>query len=191
MVEKNNSKTIAIGIANDFIRQTYAEVFQQEGYNVLAEKDGEKLFDSAQEILPEVIIADVNLEKIGGLDFLKKAKQNPQLRVIPIIIFTEIERADCREKAIELEARDFFVGTRITPLEVLRRIKIILGEQKSYMVAIQKNLYDAKELITDLGYSYDFKCPKCGSDLVIHLIRDLSKGENSFLLSVICPRCKE
>ena len=64
-----------------------------------------------------------------------------------------------------------------------------MGEQKSYRIAIYKNLYNAKELITDFGYIYDLKCPQCASDMILYLIRDLSMGENYFKASFICPEC--
>jgi hypothetical protein len=100
-----------------------------------------------------------------------------------------MEKTEDRKKSIELDAKDFIGAATVTPLEAIRRVQIALGEQKSYRLVIQKNLYNAKEFISDFGLSYDLKCPKCGVDLVLYLIRDLSKGEDYFKISFICPEC--
>lgn len=182
-------KKILIAIDSDFVRDAYSEVFQKEGYEVLSTKNGKEALTLAQKEKPNVILADVVLSEIGGFKLLKSLKEEKTTQRIPVIIFAQLERKEDRTKAIELEANDFISGASVSPAEVIRRVKIVLGEQKTYRLAIQKNLLDVKELIKDLGYGLDFKCPKCGSDLVLYLMRDLSKGENYFKASFICSKC--
>ncbi len=184
-------KKIIIAIKDDFIRETYSEVFKSQGFFVSETKKGEEVLVLAEEEKPDIIIADIHLSDLGGFEVLKTLRRKEIVKEIPIIIFVQIEKKSERMEAIELEAKDFIAATDVTPLEVARKVKIALGEQKSYMIAIQKHLYNAKDLITDLGYNYDFKCPICGSDLVFNLIRDLSKGEKYFIVSVMCPKCKK
>ena len=143
----------------------------------------------AKRELPDMIIADIGLSETGGLKLIETLREDALTEKIPVIIFSQIEKQKDRAEAMELEAKDFITAAVVTPIEVVRRVKIALGEQKSYRIFPQKNLYNAKELITDMGYTYDFKCSGCGNDLVFHLIRDLSKGEKYFILSVICPEC--
>lgn len=182
-------KKIIIAIDNDFVRETYSEVFKEEDFEVFSTKNGEETVRLAKDELPDVVIADVALSGMGGFKVIEALKKEASTKSIPVIIFAQVEKKKDRMKAIELEAKDFIVGVTVSPLETIRRVKITLGEQKSYRIFPQKNLYNAKELITDLGYTYDFKCSECGNDLVFHLIRDLSKGEKYFILSVICSNC--
>ena len=184
-------KKILIAIDNEFTRETYIEVFKSENFEVLSAKNGKEAFNLAKDELPDIVLADIALSKMGGFELLQAIRKEPSTRIIPVIIFTQIERKKDRMKAIELEAKDFVSSATVTPAEVVRRVRIALGEQKTYRIFPQKHLYDAKELITDLGYTYDFKCPDCGNDLVFHLIRDLSKGKKYFILSVICPKCNK
>jgi len=182
-------KKILIAINNEFIRETYSEVFKEDNFEVFTARKGEEAIDLAKSELPDIIIADIELSKIGGFKLIKILRENDSTKKIPVIIFCQIEKEEDRAKAMKLEVKDFITAVVITPIEVVRRVKIALGEQKSYRIFPQKNLYNAKELITDLGYTYDFKCSECGKDLVFYLIRDLSKGEKYFILSVICPEC--
>ncbi|GAF97491.1 unnamed protein product [marine sediment metagenome] len=182
-------RKILIAIDNDFIRETYSEVFKEDNFEVFMVKKGKEAIDLAKKELPDIIIADTELSEMGGLKLIEALKEEASTEKIPVIIFSQIEKQKDRAKAMELEAKDFITAVIVTPIEVVRRVKIALGEQKSYRIFPQKNLYNAKELITDLGYTYDFKCSGCGNDLVFYLIRDLSKGEKYFILSVICPEC--
>ena len=182
---------ILIAIDNDFIRETYTEVFKTENFETITTKDGKEAFRLVKEEEPDIIIADIGLSKIGGFELLKSLKKEDLSKNIPIIIFVQIEKKEDRMKAMELEARDFISAAQVTSAEVVRRVKIALGKQKSYQISLQKNLYNAKELITDLGYTYDFKCPECGRDLVLYLMRDLTRGEKYFIVSIICPECNK
>lgn len=184
-------KKILIAINNDFTREIYGEVLQEENFEVLKTKQGKKVLALAKKEKPDIIIADIALSELGGFELLKALKGESLTKQIPVIIFAQFEKKQDRIKAIEFEAKDFIDAAQVTPAEVVRRVKIALGEQKSYRIFPQKNLYNAKELIADLGYTYDFKCPDCGGDLVFNLIRDLTRGEKYFILSVICPECNK
>ncbi len=182
-------KKILIAIDNDFVRETYSEVFKEDNFEALATKKGKEAIDLAKSELPDIIIADIALSEIGGFKLIETLREEDLTKEIPVIIFSQIEKEKDRARAMELEAKDFITAVAVTPIEAIRRVKIALGEQKSYKIFPTKNLYNAKELITDLGYTYDFKCSECGNDLVFYLIRDLSKGEKYFIVSVICPEC--
>ncbi|MBZ9577895.1 response regulator [Patescibacteria group bacterium] len=182
---------VLIAIDNNFIRETYSEVFKTENFEVLETKKGKEALALSKEEKPDIVIADIALSEIGGFKLLKTLKEETSTEKIPVIIFAQFEKKEDRRKAMELEAKDFIAAASVSPVEVIRKVKIALGKQRSYRISMPKDLHDARELITDLGYSYDFKCPKCGSDLLLCLIRDLSKGEKYFILSVICPECNK
>lgn len=184
-------KKILIAIKNAFVRETYSEVFKEKDFKVFSAQNGKEALDLVKKEKPDIILADVGLPEIGGFELLETLKKDPTTQKIPVIIFAQIGKKLNRTKAMELEAKDFITSAECTPLEVIRRVKIALGEQRSYRISMLKHMHDGKELITDLGHSYDFKCPECGSDLLLYLIRDLSKGEKHFILSVVCPECNK
>ncbi len=182
-------RKILIAVNNEFIRETYSEVFKAENFEVFRARDGKEALDLVKKEKPDIIIADIALSEMGGFELLEALKKESSTKKIPVIIFAQFEKKDDRIKAMELEAKDFITAADITPAEAVRRAKIALGEQRSYRISLQKNLQNAKELITDLGYSYDFKCSECGCDLAFHLMRDLTRGEKYFIVSIICPKC--
>lgn len=59
-------------------------------HRILEAKNGEEALDvlKKKEELPHVILLDLNMPKMNGLEFLKEIKQDPHLRYIPAIIVT-------------------------------------------------------------------------------------------------------
>jgi DNA-binding response OmpR family regulator len=184
MAEENK---ILIAIDNDFIRDAYYEVLTKNNFSVLKTKNGKEALDLIKKEKPSVVLLDVLLSEMGGLDVLKVMKKDAGISQIPVIIFAQLERKEDKLKAMDLEARDFISAANVSPVEVIRRIRILLGAQKSYTIDYKKT-EGLQELAEDLGES-SLKCSKCGEEKKIHLIRDLSRGENEFILSFVCPKC--
>jgi len=182
-------KKILIAIDNDFIREAYSEVFKKEEFTVLETKKGKKALDLAKKEKPDVALLDILLSEIGGFELLEVFKKENSTKKIPVVIFTQLEKRQDRQKAMELEAKDFVTAASISPTEIIRRVKIVLGEQKSYRLKVSKDTNAIKELMKDLDYRPDLSCSKCGANLELCLIRDLSKGRSHFIVSFVCPNC--
>ncbi len=175
-------KKIIIGIKNDFVRRAYSEVFENAGFEVLESENGEKILNWTMTENPDIVFADISLENINGYEILKK------IRDIPVVIFASAERKDEKEKAIDLNAKDFISIDRIPPKEILSRVKIALGEQKSYKFSFSEELFSAKEMLRDFGYS-SASCKHCGGNMILNLIKDLSVGDDYYKVSFFCSKC--
>jgi len=188
----NTTKKILIAIKNNFVRESYYGFFHHADFEVFLADDGNKVLKMVKSEKPSAIIADVDLPKINGFGLLERIKGDKTTNLIPVIIYTgrtDEELKKDKERAIDLEARDFISATETTPAEVVRKVRIILGEQKSYRLVAETESYNAKELMEDLAGNVNFKCGKCGSVLILYLIRDLSRGEDYYKVSLMCPKC--
>ena len=183
-------KKILLAIYDDFSRKAYAEILKGENFLVFETNDGQKAFDLALKENPDIIVADVFLVAMGGIQLMKLLQQNLDTQKIPIIIFSQIEREEAKIEAMDLGAKDFIVGSITSPRDVTAKIKIHLRFQKTYHLSIdERNISVAKEIKKDLGYLPYLECPRCDSQLELFLIRDLSKGKDYFKLSFSCPNC--
>lgn len=83
------------------IIKTVGKRLELTGYEVLTAMDGESALDQAKAASPDVIILDLMLPKMNGMDVCATFKQDPKYRGIPIIIFTarggEMDEKLCRE----------------------------------------------------------------------------------------------
>tara|TARA_Y100000310_G_C20590488_1_gene767746 strand:+ start:301 stop:855 length:555 start_codon:yes stop_codon:yes gene_type:complete len=182
-------KKILIAIDNDFIREAYHEVFKAEDFEVWRSKSGEKVSEIVENEKPDIIILDISLPEMQGFQLMRALKTGAITKGIPIIIFAQLERREDRLKAMELEAKDFITAASVSPAAVVRKVKILLGEQKSYFISLSQNSDDVSKLVEDLNYNQELKCQKCGGDLGISLTRDLSVGTHHFILNFVCPKC--
>lgn len=77
---------------------------------------------------PHVIICDVNMEPMGGLEFVRKlrASEGPKAKRIPIIFLTGEARAEIVGQAIDMSVEGFILKP-ITPTKLIGKIKQVLG----------------------------------------------------------------
>jgi two-component system cell cycle response regulator DivK len=69
------------------------------GYEVIEARDGEESVKKAQASHPDIIVMDLGLPKIGGIEAACRLKANPKTRDIPIIAYTAWSREEHQERA--------------------------------------------------------------------------------------------
>ncbi len=77
-------------------------------YTVLKAVDGEEGLKVALRERPDLIIMDIELPKINGLDVVRKLRENPAFNSIPIIALTAYAMKSDREKAMEAGCNAYF-----------------------------------------------------------------------------------
>lgn len=110
------------------LQKTFSDLFQGEGYQTISALDGEEGLRSAKTDRPNLILLDLVLPKIHGLDVLRQLKEDLGTKEIPIIILSNLEGANEVERALELGASTYLVKANYTLKEVLAKIKKELGE---------------------------------------------------------------
>jgi two-component system chemotaxis response regulator CheY len=82
----------------------------------------------ASATVPHVIVCDVNMEPMGGLEFVKRLREseNPAARKVPIIFLTGEARADIVAEAIDMAVEGFILKP-VTPVKLITKIKQVLS----------------------------------------------------------------
>ena len=104
------------------LQKTLGEILSQEGYEVLSALNGEIGLKLAQSKKPDLILLDLILPKIHGFDVLKKIKDNPETREIPVIVLTNLESIEDIKKAMELGATTYLVKANYSLEELTIKI---------------------------------------------------------------------
>jgi two-component system cell cycle response regulator DivK len=89
-----------------------------KGYNLLKATDGEEALGIAMKERPDLILMDIQIPKINGLEVTRKLRKTPGFSHIPIIALTAYAMKGDREKAIEAGCDDYVskpVNTRELP----------------------------------------------------------------------------
>jgi DNA-binding response OmpR family regulator len=78
-----------------------------ENYEVVTMTEGRKVIEVAKERRPTLIVLDVELPDIDGRDLLRAIKRDPDLRAIPVLMWSERDYDSDRRIALELGAADY------------------------------------------------------------------------------------
>ena len=105
------------------LQKALTDILTQAGYKVVSALDGEIGLRLAKSEKPDLILLDIILPRLNGFEVLKKLKENPELKEIPVIVLTNLEKIEDVEKAIELGAKTYLVKTQYTIDEVIEKIK--------------------------------------------------------------------
>lgn len=108
------------------LQKAFTDILTRAGYKVVSALDGEIGLRLAKSEKPDLILLDLVLPRLHGFDVLKRLKEDLELREIPVIVLTNLERIEDVEKAIELGAKTYLVKTQYTIEEVIEKIKKVI-----------------------------------------------------------------
>lgn len=108
--------------------QTLRSYLEREGYEVRAVQDGQAALQEARAFTPDLIVLDIMLPGLDGLEVLRRLRQGqvaPALRDVYVIMLTA--RADEMDRVVGLElGADDYVTKPFSPRELVARIKASL-----------------------------------------------------------------
>jgi len=98
--ESSTKKKILIVEDDKSLRTLMEEVLKKEEFNVLTEEDGMKGLKTAREELPDLILLDLEMPGMKGLEVLKELRNYEKTRNIKVIILTNIADVSSIEEAM-------------------------------------------------------------------------------------------
>jgi chemosensory pili system protein ChpA (sensor histidine kinase/response regulator) len=105
-VPVNTTPTIMIVDDSLTVRKITGRLLAREGYNVLTAKDGVDAMEQLQDVVPDVMLVDIEMPRMDGFDLTRNVRADRRLRRIPIIMITsrtaEKHRAYAREIGVNV-----------------------------------------------------------------------------------------
>ncbi len=107
----------------------YKKKFEKSGYKLDIGFNGKEGLSALKKSRPDIVLLDVMMPKMSGLDMLKIVKANPKYLNLPIVILTNLgDRPEDVEKCKELGAEDYWVKANLHLDEITERIGKILAK---------------------------------------------------------------
>ena len=122
-----SERTILYIEDNEYNRKIVRQLLGRTSYQLVEAVDGESGVALAQEIVPQLILMDVQLPKMSGLDATRALKADPRTSNIPIIVITSFALSGDREKAAVAGA-DNYLAKPYSPRELLALVRQYLPE---------------------------------------------------------------
>ncbi len=145
-MDRNNNiikqirRTILI-VEDEMINVEILTEILSDAYEILSAENGKVALDLIRKSLTpiSVILLDINMPVMGGLEFLKIIKEDDEYKRIPVIVFTS--EKDNELEALELGASDFITKPYDLPEVILARVRrsIELSEDRMIIQAAERD----------------------------------------------------
>lgn len=125
----NENKITVLLVEDDsFLLGMYATKFEIENFNVITAEDGEKGLKAAKEKNPDIILLDILMPRMNGVEVLEELKKDDSTKNIPVILLTNLNQREEIERCMSMGADDYLIKAHFMPSEVIEKVKNILSK---------------------------------------------------------------
>jgi two-component system cell cycle response regulator DivK len=121
------AKTVLIVEDNELNMQLFSDLIEDEGYAVLQAREGVAAMALAREHHPDLILMDIHLPEISGLEITKWLKDDPALAAIPVFAVTAFAMKGDEERIREGGA-EAYMSKPVSMDPFLATIRRLIGE---------------------------------------------------------------
>lgn len=121
------SKTVMIVEDNELNMKLFNDLLEANGYNTIKTDDGLKALDLAREHRPDLILMDIQLPEISGLEVTKWLKEDDELHSIPVIAVTAFAMKGDEER-IRQGGCEAYISKPISISGFIETVKTYLGD---------------------------------------------------------------
>jgi len=118
------------------LSQMYRTAFELKNVDIIISGDVDSAWDLTLQHKPSIVLldlllpqnseTDLDLHMSTGFGYLRRIKENPETKDIPVIVLTNLDTPEDRKKSMILGATDYLVKSNSTPKEVVQRVEKIL-----------------------------------------------------------------
>ena len=98
------------------------------GYEVFVATDGLTGLEAIKEIVPDLVLLDLIMPKMGGFKLLEKRQEDESIKGIPVIIISNSGQPVEIDKVKKLGVSDWLIKTEFDPKEVVKKVVAQIGK---------------------------------------------------------------
>jgi putative two-component system response regulator len=107
------------------VAEVLRRLLVKEGYHADVFNDGQAALDALPEVRPHLVLLDVNMPGLSGMDVCRRLKQDPAYRLTPVVMVTGQAQRDARLEGLEAGADDF-LAKPVDPQELMIRVRSLV-----------------------------------------------------------------
>jgi len=136
---KNKGKPVILLIEDNFDFRSFMRETLEESYEVNEAADGVEGYELVHKVIPDMIISDVMMPRMDGLEMCKKLKNDIRTSHIPLILLTARTADEDKIKGLEIGADDYITKPFNMDL-LLLRIQNLIEKRRKVQSQFQKNV---------------------------------------------------
>jgi two-component system cell cycle response regulator DivK len=121
------AKRVLVVEDNDLNRKLFCDVLKANGFEVEPVADGELAVNAARAFAPDLVIMDIQLPNISGIDLIAAFKQDPSLRSAPILAVTAYAGKGDEERIRDAGAEDY-LSKPVSIMPFMAAVKALLPD---------------------------------------------------------------
>ena len=110
------------------VREVERQMLENQGYEVVTAVDGMDGWNAAREGAFDLIISDVDMPRLNGIDLVRQLRQEPALRELPVIIISYKDREEDRTQGLEAGANAYLTKGSFYDESFLSMVAELLGK---------------------------------------------------------------
>lgn len=126
---KNTGKTVLFVEDNPLVITIYRNWLQREGFQVESSSDGLDAIEKLPQMKPSLVILDLMLPMLDGIDVLKFIRESDELKAMPVLILSNAYMDDRADKALKAGANKVLLKTQCTPARLIQAVRELLGTE--------------------------------------------------------------
>jgi CheY-like chemotaxis protein len=119
-------KTILLVEDDRFLRRACEASLRQRGFTVITAVDGEEALTRVREHMPDLVLLDLLMPKIAGIEVLKALKSDVATKAIPVLILSNSSREQDVSDVMQLGAVAYWVKANLSLKELGERVARLL-----------------------------------------------------------------
>ena len=145
--------TILIADDHESSRAGLEGLLALEGFRVVSVEDGGAAMEAFYQNQPDLLLLDVNMPRLTGIEVCRRLKNNPETCLVPIVLITALTATQDRIRGIEAGADDF-LNKPVEREQLIARVRSLL-RQKAYTDELER----AESVLFALARSIEGKDP--------------------------------
>lgn len=126
---EEQKKTILLVDDDPLIIRMYQVKLSNDGYDIEIATNGEEALIAVRKHKPDLILLDLMMPRMNGIETLKSLKGDAKTKNIPVVVLTNLEgREEDISKAKELGALEYIIKSTIDLKELSQQVASILGD---------------------------------------------------------------
>ncbi len=179
----------------ELLRRIYTDKLSQEGYRVFQAADGLECLNVVRTQQIDIIILDLVMPRMTGLEALEALKRDPRSRDIPVVILSNLGQDSDVQRGLDLGAVDYLIKNSAKPADVAAKIRSTIDNREGdradtthFKLLVKDREGDADAFVRHGSLPRRLWCPACELELVLELIPQQHRV-GWYDAHVLCPNC--
>lgn len=123
-------KTVFFVDDDTFVTQLYSTLLQNDGVHVVSINSGKEAISRLSDDRPDLVILDLHMPDINGVEVLRFIRSNDQFKELPVIVFSNGYVKELVEEVGDIGAERFFTKLQCKPKQLISEVESLLSKQQ-------------------------------------------------------------